>query len=390
MSADSKEYDNFCECAEHHIASGVNSEFACGKEDTSCFVDLAAARRRLNYALQSALETGEEALPHFARAFASDFNHILWVEDYEDMFAQMRMVFKQWDVRSVCFPQLKDANELNDKQKCPLYHELGLLYFLQDEKIEIEERGKVQIFHPDRLLTDKGMLLFNGLTNHAVSMLNNSNINLCIVTVNQLLNSTSTAELYGEFHRAYVQLDKGMQVLYRGTGKCTNYLIVIDNRRSVILGHKPCRAILACLQCGRCGSVCPVEQTAGKEAYDNIFTGPLASIMLPYLEDEEKEKHVVDACLMCGRCEEACPLQLPLRDMILYNRQDFLARDITEKAQHKLIDRMGDFLQSRTAMNKGVLSKKLTFGRSVSGDAKQFFDVPPFAPESFNKQETKK
>lgn len=389
MSVEEKGYKAFNDSASHHIAAGTASTMECAKDGASVFANVEVARKRLNYTLLSSLELAEDAIRRFARFFAGSYNHILWAEDYENMFAHMHNVFKQWNVKSVCFPQLQDANELNSEERCPLYHELGLPYFLQDEKMSIEEEGKMKIFHPDSMLTDSGMLMFNHMNNHSVSMLNNGNINLFIVTVNQLFASIALAELYGEYSTAYIGPQEGMRVLFRGTGKGTNYLIVVDNRRSTVMAHKPCRAVLSCLQCGRCSSVCPVEQTAGKEAYDNVFAGPLASVMLPYLEDEDKEKHVVDACLMCGRCEEVCPLQLPLCDMIIYNRQDLLDRDVMEKRQCKLLTRMAHFVDNRAAMNGSPLIKKWKFASLVSNEAKQEFQLPPFDAAPFNKRHAK-
>lgn len=389
MSAESKEHAAFIESACQHIASGVTGDFECPKEHTDYFANLPVARRRLNFALQQSLETAEDALRRFTRLFSNNFNHVLWAADFDDMFLQLRNIFKQWDVHTVCFPQLKDANELNDEDKCSLYHELGLPYFLQDERVEVAEEGKLQFFHPDRLLTDNGILLFNELNNKAVSLLNNGNINFFIVTIDQLLNATMLAELYNEFCRAFDKSKEGMQVMYRGTGQCSNYLLVVDNRRSEVLRRHKIRYALTCLQCQRCHSVCPVEQTAGKEAYNNVFSGPLGSIMLPYLENEEAEKHLTDACLLCGRCEEVCPLQLPLRDMVIANRKDFFSRDITDKRQSQLINKVARYLQNRSAMNKNAFLKHIVFSHFVNSDLKKDFELPDFSSESFNKQSTK-
>ncbi len=389
MFSDSKGYKLFEESVAKASSYETGEHLNCPPADTDVFVDFSASRECINYMMQRSLEHADEELRRFERHFSGGRNRMLWAEDFDDMFSQLRLLFKEKGVDSVCFPQLEDSNELNNTERFPLLHELGLPYFLQDEKVSIGETSMLQVFQPDMLLTDPGSLLFNSLSNKALGQLNNGNINLFITTVMQLLAHTEAAELFAEYNHIFKESEDGMRVLYRGTGSCDNYLMVVDNRRSAVLSHSALRPMLSCLQCGCCHSVCPVEQTVGKEAYNNIFTGPPAHVMLPYLENEREECHIPHACLLCGRCEIACPLQLPIREMVMAVRHDLHVRKVTNGKEHKVLEQSAAFLQSRTAMNQAPLFKKWKFGKWVAGAMEKACGPLQFAKASYNEQEAK-
>ncbi len=390
MLSDSKGYKRFVESATQATALYKENIRYDAVADTDVLEDIDASRSCLNYILQNTLEHADEELQRFAKLFVNAHSHVLWAEDYSDMFAQLKGLFKQWQTKQVCFPQLQDSNDLNNQALFPLFHELGLPYFLQDEKLDIGETGEVQIFHPDLLLTDQGSMLFHNMDNTTLGMLNNNSINLFITTTTQLLNTTSMAELYSTYCHVFKEEAAGMRVIYRGTHKVSNYLLIVDNRRTAVLGHSFFRPILTCLQCGRCHKVCPVELAAGKEAYNNIFTGPVAHVMLPYLEEEKVEGYVVHACLLCGRCEAVCPLQLPIRDMVVAARHDLQTRKVTPGKARKLLEQSANFLQNRAAMNKGTFSKRFKFGKYVDSKMEKACGALPYAAECYNKQVEKK
>ncbi len=389
MFSDSKGYRKFEETFAKVASYEAGDTHYCPPADTDAFVDFTASFESLKDRMQQSLERADEELIRFTKRFSVGRNHVLWAEDFNDMFAQLRHLFKDKGVDSVCFPQLKDSNELNNTERFPLLHELGLPYFLQDEHISIGEEGMLQVFCPDMLLTEQGSLLFNSLTNKELGQLNNGNINLFIATVTQLLAYTDGAELYGEYNRVFKEDKGGMRVMYRGTSSSDNYLMLVDNRRSTVLSHSALRPILTCLQCGRCHSVCPIVQTADKEVYNNIFTGPPAHILLPYLENEHEECHIPHACLLCGKCEIACPLQLPIREMVIAARHDLHARKVTNGKEHKMLEQCAEFLQSRAAMNQAPLFKKWKFGKWVVGTMEKACGSLQFSKESYNKQLTK-
>ncbi len=389
MFSASKGYQTFAEAASCATAYEAGRTLLCPPADTDAFVNFSASRDSLNHMLQQSLEHADEELRRFEKRFVGERNHLLWATDFNDMFTQLRHLFKERGVDSVSFPQLKDINELNNVQRFPLLHELGLHYFLQDEKINITEEGMLQVYYPDMLLTDMGSILFNSLDNKALSQLNNGSINLFVATVTQLLAYTEGAELFAEYCRVFKEDEGGMRVMYRGNGSGDNYLLLVDNSRSVVLSHSALRPMLTCLQCGRCHEVCPVVQTVGKEAYNNIFTGPPAHVMLPYLENEREECHIPHACLLCGRCEAACPLQLPIREMVLAVRHDLHRRKVTNGKEHKILEQSADFLQSRAAMNQAPLFKKWKFGKWVADAMEKACGSLPFAKDSYNKQAAK-
>lgn len=389
MIHESDNHNEFLRRARQHISIVGGGAMSCPETRTSMFCDVEAARDWLNYDLRVTLQVADEELQHFERCFVNQHNQIVWTCDYNDMFRHLRLIFNDEKITSACFPQLTDVNELNDEDKCPLYHELGLPFFLSDEKIELGERGQAQFFHPDRLLTKFGYMLFCSMSNHAFSMLNNSKTNIFIVTIDQLLSNIYLAEVFSTFYNQSLQQRQGMQVIFHGNDNCRNILFVVNNQRTEVLKHIGLRSIFNCLQCYRCNAVCPVEQVAGKKSYNNIFTGPQACVLLPYMETEEGEKYTPEACVMCGRCEEVCPLHLSLRDMIVEARKDLLQRNITDRGQRQLIKRAGNMLQSRSNMNGCNLWKKIQFYSYVNPELKEEYSMPSFADKTFDKLQKK-
>lgn len=370
-------YGDFLAAAEEHIAQGKHGEGWLGT--ASGLENASAAGHRLRQALLQSLETADEQLRRFDSLFAAGHNHVLWAADYKDLFGVLHKLFAEWGAKSACFPQLDDVNDLNGEASPLLYRELGLPFFLQDEKMELGEEGKVQFFHPDGMLTDSGMLLFCNMGQKATAMLNNSKINIFLVTLEQTLCSTPLAEMHGALRHG--EKYRGM-LLYKGTGACSNYLVVVDNGRTEVLRREWIRPALACMGCGRCHGACPVEQAAGSEAYNNVFTGPLACVALPYMEDERCDGYAAEACTMCGRCDEVCPLHLPMREMIAAARHDLYERGAMGKGQRRMASQLGKFLQSRGAMNKGAFIKSLLFGKFVSEEYKRHFSPTPFAEKN--------
>lgn len=385
MTYISAHHDAFLEKARCNISTLGSGTTSCPEMGTEVFANTDGARHYLNYELQETLQEADRELRRFAQGFVCQHNKVYWACDFNEMFCQMRTALNDEKIASACFPQFTDVNELNDEDKCPLYHELGLHFFLSDEKIELGETGQAQFFHPDRLLTDSGSMLFCSMSNHAFSLLNNGKTNIFIVTIDQLLRDTYFTEVYSTFCNLSSQQHQGMQVIYHGNGSCRNILFVVNNQRTEVLKHTGLRSIFNCLQCYRCNAVCPVEQVAGKKAYNNIFTGPQASVLLPYMETEEGEKYVPEACVMCGRCEEACPLHLPLRDMIVEARKDLLQRGITDKGQRQRIRRIYNILQNRDNMYRSRLWKKMRLHSFVNQTMEQEYAMPDFADKTFDK-----
>jgi L-lactate dehydrogenase complex protein LldF len=99
------------------------------------------------------------------------------------------------------------------------------------------------------------------------------------------------------------------------------YLVLLDNKRSKVIGYKNQRGIAHCIHCDACKYVCPVYKLVGDAGYDQHNTGPLAAVLNPLANNSERA--FIDAfnCTMCKKCSEVCPMDIPLHKLILNNRK---------------------------------------------------------------------
>ncbi|AEJ42644.1 LutB/LldF family L-lactate oxidation iron-sulfur protein [Alicyclobacillus acidocaldarius] len=103
------------------------------------------------------------------------------------------------------------------------------------------------------------------------------------------------------------------------------HVIILDNGRSRQLGDPDFQAVLHCIRCGACLNVCPVYRQIGGHAYGSVYPGPIGAVLSPLLEGGEAYQDLPYASSLCGACYEACPVKIPLHDMLVKERQRFVA-----------------------------------------------------------------
>ncbi len=109
------------------------------------------------------------------------------------------------------------------------------------------------------------------------------------------------------------------------------YLILLDNGRTELLAQEHQKEALSCIRCGACLNVCPVYKNIGGHTYDAVYSGPIGSVIMPHLGGFENYQHLSFASTLCGRCTEECPVQIPIHELLLYNRRDAVKKGFTDK-----------------------------------------------------------
>jgi L-lactate dehydrogenase complex protein LldF len=100
------------------------------------------------------------------------------------------------------------------------------------------------------------------------------------------------------------------------------YVILLDNGRTEVLARKHQRRALSCIRCGACLNTCPVYKTIGGHSYGTTYSGPIGSVITPWLKGMNDYKHLSYASSLCGSCSEVCPVKINLHELLLYNRND--------------------------------------------------------------------
>ena len=314
---------------------------------------------RLNLALRRAVEHLDEELQRFERAFPSSNCQILWADDFQEVHAQLKHLFKEQKIKAV-FP----CDSLSHR----LFRELGVREFLEDHKVVSSNEAQVQLFVADYMVAESGQLLFLNRPADYLSQLHNPALNIVFTTIERILPSPTL--LPG--------------ALFGGSPNCRTILVIADNSRSVLLAHKTHRQALTCIQCGRCQQACPVDQQLPEDYYDNVFTGPIGRVVLPFMESIEAYQHVVWNCTLCGACEEVCPLQLPLRDMIIASRELFSKDDQLDPHQTDRLSKLKKYLLDRSRLNRPAWRKQQTLSKLLPSSLKDKLHLPKFADRPFN------
>lgn len=171
------------------------------------------------------------------------------------------------------------------------------------------------------------------------------------------------------------------------------YVILLDNGRARLLADERLRAALHCIRCGSCLNACPVYRTIGGHSYEAPYTGPIGSVIMPHLgaygdkkkrsSDLRRFAHLSDASSLCGACQENCPVNIPLPDMLLYNRQLAAAAGVKKSSEARLWRWWRRLMLRRGLLNLPAWTKKIAirlFLRGLWGERREF---PAPAPKTF-------
>jgi len=142
---------------------------------------------------------------------------------------------------------------------------------------------------------------------------------------------------------------------------------------------------LSCIKCGACLNACPVYTTVGGHAYGTVYSGPIGSVITPFLDGKEEYKHLSYASTSCGKCTDVCPVKIDIHKLLLYNRRDIIKKGGTTKTESWVWYFWKKAMMSRSKMDKGGAKIKnimlKQFFKKSWGDRRE---LPQVAPKSFN------
>lgn len=163
------------------------------------------------------------------------------------------------------------------------------------------------------------------------------------------------------------------------------YVILLDNGRTNILADVTARESLFCIRCGACLNVCPVFKNIGGHTYKATYSGPIGSVITPYLSGLKSYKHLSYASSLCGACTQVCPVHINLHELLLYNRNQSVKARCDSRSE-----RAGWALWKRACLSRAMMN--MTNGRIKNFMIKLLFrqswgdsrSLPDFAPKTFN------
>lgn len=161
-------------------------------------------------------------------------------------------------------------------------------------------------------------------------------------------------------------------------------VVLLDNNRTKIAAEKEHHKALKCIRCGACLNACPIYKNVGGYTYNTTYSGPIGSVITPFLKGFKDYAHLSFACTVCGACTEVCPVKIPLHDLLLLNRKKSVEQNPVDFSWNAGMKAMGWALKNRhnlDIVNGNVKNRLAKLSPPVLGNQKEF---PKFAKLSFS------
>jgi len=165
------------------------------------------------------------------------------------------------------------------------------------------------------------------------------------------------------------------------------FIILIDNERSSMLDTDEHWQALKCIRCGACLNACPIYKVVGGYTYNTVYSGPIGSVITPFMKNFEEFGHLSTACTQCGKCEEVCPVMIPLPRLLLLNRKltnENGGNDWRWDTGMKFFEYISSNRKRMDVTNGGLKNSAVSLtGKNLMGKNKS---MPTFEELSFSRQ----
>lgn len=315
-------------------------------------------------------------LLEFEKNFLKNKANINWCLSYDDF---SKSLLKLLDNKKI-----KAVNTISSD----FVDELDLKNMLKSEGISSFSKDNICTIHEPSLgIVDSGSLFSIFESTFDMELLLDSKIKIFILPINKFICNISDIDIFTQIFSIYKYNSNFPFVSNIFTPNTTEnqtetHLFIIDNGRSNLLSLKEQRKSLLCINCGSCKKVCPVYQLIKDKPYNNVLTGPIANVMLPFLENYERYKHLSFNSVLCGNCSNICPMNIPIHELLIENRKYFFQSKIMDVDDNLLALNLKRFLINRKNMNKTHWIKKYLLKRMLPKAAKK--QIPLFSEKTFN------
>ena len=244
------------------------------------------------------------------------------------------------------------------------------------------------------LIADTGSIALTENEGNGMLTMSFPKVHIAIAGIEKIIPKLEDLDLYwpllstfgtGQPITVYNSIISGPRKNSEIDGPETMYLILLDNGRVNLLKKEKQRQALSCIRCGACLNACPVYKNVGGHTYNTTYSGPIGSVITPYLAGEKKYKHLSFASTLCGKCTTVCPVKIPLHDLLLHNRNDSV-----KKGYHTFFEKKSVTISSKVLRSRKMLDLlsgntknsilKLTMAKSWGSRR----ELPKLAPKSFN------
>ncbi|MCA6362057.1 MAG: lactate utilization protein [Bacteroidetes bacterium] len=244
------------------------------------------------------------------------------------------------------------------------------------------------------LMADSGTIAVSENEGNAVLSMGFPKLHIVITGIEKIIPSQNDLDLFwpllstfgtGQQLTVYNSIIGGPRQNGETDGPEELVLVLLDNGRSNVLAQTEQRRALGCIRCGACLNACPVYEGVGGHAYDATYSGPIGSVLMPWMGGMENYRHLSNASTLCGKCTEVCPVKIDLHKLLLYNRRDANQQGMATKTENVMWFFWKGAMLKRSKMEKGGSKLKnfmlRQFFRKQWGNRRE---LPSVAPKSFN------
>src|SRR3954466_1520365 len=110
------------------------------------------------------------------------------------------------------------------------------------------------------------------------------------------------------------------------------HIVLVDNRRSELLGSTDFRRSLNCIPGGACFNTCPVYRRSGGHRYGVTVGGPIGSIRLSALEPaQHKSLHSLGSLWVL--CPDVCPVKIDIHQQLFISRRQLAGLGLVSRGK---------------------------------------------------------
>lgn len=410
----------------------------------SNYSNLEVARNRAGFFKYKVINNLDKYLIEFETNFIANGGKIIWAEDSEEALAEILKITKSHDIKSVVKSKSMTTEEIEvngalekngiDVVETDLgefivqqagqkpYHivtpamhmskeDVALLYnekFNTPDNLSPEEltlytrkllrekftNADLGITGANFLISDIGAIALTENEGNAMLSMSFPKVHIAIAGIEKIIPKLEDLDLYwpllashgtGQPLTVYNSIISGPRKNGEKDGPESMYLILLDNGRVNLLKEEKQRQALSCIRCGACLNACPVYKNIGGHTYDTTYSGPIGSVITPYLKSEKKYKHLSFASSLCGNCSTVCPVKIPLHELLLVNRNHAV-----KNGYHTFFEKQSIKFSSKALGSRKLLdmlsgnTKNTLLKKAIKKSWGPRRELPEIAPKSFN------
>ncbi len=243
------------------------------------------------------------------------------------------------------------------------------------------------------LIADTGAIAVTENEGNALLSVSFPGIHIVIAGIEKIIPSLSDLHLFwpllsshgsGQHLTVYNSVLAGPRKESETDGPDEMIVILIDNGRTEVLRQPTHRRALSCIRCGACLNACPVYKNIGGHTYGTTYTGPIGSVISPYLNDFNQYIHLSFASSLCRHCTEVCPVKVNLHELLLLNRNEAVKRGSVPPEEKMIMKGWKSIMLKRYRMDffgPGTKNRAMAYFFSRAWGTRR--TLPVFSKKSF-------